>query len=142
MNHVGSSVNLHVVKDGKLLLMRRVSQRWMDGKLQVPGGKVEPGESPAAAVCREAREELGIEITTADITHLATVAVKDGGTEYFAVQFRLLRPDVFSFRSMEPEKCSELVWADPAALPEDTIELFKAVVGEINRGRSYLQVGY
>lgn len=32
------------------------------GKVEVPGGKVEPGETPAEAAMREAREELGVDL--------------------------------------------------------------------------------
>lgn len=142
MNHVGSSVNLHVMKDGKILLLRRISEKWMHGQLQIPGGKTEPGESPLEAVLREAKEELGINITAQNVEHIATVAVKDGNNEYFAVQFTLLDPEQYEFRIMEPHKCSELVWADMAAMPEDTIELFKTIITQTTAGESYIQIGY
>jgi len=143
MNHVGSSVNLCVIKNNQILLLRRISQRWMDGRLQIPGGHTEPGESPLQAVLREAHEELGVDLRPADVRHLATVAVKDGDNEYFALQFQLNAPGDYAFRIMEPSKCSELVWADMDALPSDTIELFRDVVESgILRGESYVQVGY
>ena len=41
--------------DGRLLLVRHVEGRWM-----LPGGAVEPGESPADAVRRECWEEAGV----------------------------------------------------------------------------------
>jgi len=143
MNHVGSSVNLCAVQEGKILLLRRISQRWADGQLQIPGGKTEPGESPLAAVLRESHEELGIEIGPDDIRYIATVAVRDGDNEYFALQFQLLHPEKFKFHIMEPQKCSELVWANINNLPEDTIDPFKDVIAQtLVKGRPYIQVGY
>lgn len=112
------------------------------GKLQIPGGKTEPDEPPVAAVVREAGEELGINISAKDVEHLTTVVVKEGGTEYFAIQFRLLEPERFDYKIMEPEKCSELVWADEVNLPTDTIELFKAVIRQTHAGSAYIEIGY
>lgn len=132
-----------IVKGDKILLLRRISQKWMDGKLQIPGGKTEPGESPLAAVSREAREELGIQISPDDVRHIATVAVRDGNNEYFALQFQLISPDKFEFRIMEPQKCSELVWAPIDSLPEDTIDLFRHTIARsLAGGQTYIEVGY
>lgn len=143
MNHVGSSVNLHVIKEGKILLLRRISNRWMNGKLQIPGGHTEEGESPLTAVLREAQEELGIKISAKDVRHLATVAVRGEDSEYFALQFQLINPEGHQFTIMEPEKCSELVWGDITNLPEDTIDLFKTVITDSQVSNdSYIQVGY
>ncbi|MGE0769487.1 MAG: 8-oxo-dGTP diphosphatase MutT [Hyphomicrobiaceae bacterium] len=48
--------------DGRVLLARRPEGRPLAGLWEFPGGKVEPGETPEAALIRELREELGIEI--------------------------------------------------------------------------------
>jgi len=61
---------LHVVagvirnSDGEVLLSRRQPGRHQAGKWEFPGGKVEQGETPAQALVRELREELGIETLT------------------------------------------------------------------------------
>jgi 8-oxo-dGTP diphosphatase len=47
---------------GRILLSRRTDGRDLAGLWEFPGGKVEVGESPEAALARELREELGIEI--------------------------------------------------------------------------------
>ena len=52
-----------VIRDarGRILLARRTEGRDLAGLWEFPGGKVEPAESPEAALVRELREELGIE---------------------------------------------------------------------------------
>lgn len=51
---------------GRILLARRTEGRDLAGAWEFPGGKVEPGESPAEALKRELHEELGIEIGNAE----------------------------------------------------------------------------
>ncbi len=46
---------------GRVLLARRTQGRDLAGLWEFPGGKVDPGETPAQALVRELREELGIE---------------------------------------------------------------------------------
>ncbi|MFI8825890.1 (deoxy)nucleoside triphosphate pyrophosphohydrolase [Streptomyces sp. NPDC053431] len=46
---------------GRLLAARRSAPVELAGRWELPGGKLEPGESPEEALVRELREELGIE---------------------------------------------------------------------------------
>ena len=47
--------------DGRVLIAQRPEGTQLAGLWEFPGGKVEPGERPEAALIRELREELGIE---------------------------------------------------------------------------------
>ena len=50
-----------ILRSGKVLLARRRPGLRHAGKWEFPGGRIEPGETSAAALKRELREELGIE---------------------------------------------------------------------------------
>ena len=53
--------------EGRILLQQRAPGRAMAGLWEFPGGKVEPGELPEAALSRELEEELGIGIAPEDL---------------------------------------------------------------------------
>jgi 8-oxo-dGTP pyrophosphatase MutT (NUDIX family) len=57
--------------DGRILLVQHVEGRW-----QLPGGAVDPGEGPAEAMQRECREEAGIDVEP------IRIAGAFGGPEY------------------------------------------------------------
>jgi 8-oxo-dGTP diphosphatase len=51
--------------DGRVLVQQRPQGTAMAGLWEFPGGKIEPGEVPEAALIRELREELGIDVEAA-----------------------------------------------------------------------------
>ncbi|WP_018873056.1 Nudix family hydrolase [Thioalkalivibrio sp. ALJ16] len=57
--------------DGRVLVTRRRAGRHLEGFWEFPGGKVAPGETPAAALARELDEELGIRVHAA--THCLSI---------------------------------------------------------------------
>jgi ADP-ribose pyrophosphatase YjhB (NUDIX family) len=65
-----------VVRDGtgRLLLVQRGRDPGA-GRWSLPGGRVEPGETPAAAAAREVLEETGLIVTIGEL--LATVPLGD-----------------------------------------------------------------
>ncbi len=58
-------------QNGRVLVQKRPEGKPMAGLWEFPGGKVESGETPEAALIRELNEELGISIKEPDIEPVA-----------------------------------------------------------------------
>ena len=65
--------------EGRVLLQQRSPGRAMAGLWEFPGGKVEPGERPEAALARELEEELGIAVETAALFPAAFASADNDG---------------------------------------------------------------
>ncbi|WP_314422300.1 NUDIX domain-containing protein [uncultured Microbacterium sp.] len=96
--------------DQRVLVVRKEgTSRFMQ-----PGGKPEPGESPAETLTRELREELGLELGPADLAPLGTFvsdAANEPGHRVVADAF------VVTIGSAEPVAQAELAefrWITPA----------------------------
>jgi 8-oxo-dGTP diphosphatase len=98
--------------DGRVLLAQRPPGKSMAGLWEFPGGKVEPGETPEAALIRELHEELGIETWKSCLAPLtfASHAYPD---------FHLLMP-LFACRKWDgivcPREGQQLAWVRPERL--------------------------
>lgn len=66
--------------DGRVLIAQRPEGKQLAGLWEFPGGKVEPGETPAEAVVRELAEELGV---TTQIACLAPLTFASHSYETF-----------------------------------------------------------
>jgi mutator protein MutT len=94
---------------GRVLLTRRLADQPMGGLWELPGGKVEPGESPEAALERELREELGCERRVG--------VVHDVGHHVYP-RFELVmivyRTELVG--TPEPRQVERLEWVEPSML--------------------------
>jgi 8-oxo-dGTP pyrophosphatase MutT (NUDIX family) len=93
---VREKVLAYVVRDGRLLVFRHADNTYEEVGIQVPAGSVRPGETPEAAVLREAREETRL-------TDFKIVS-KLGEFEYDMTPYRreIQRRHVFHLELTEP----------------------------------------
>lgn len=100
--------------DGRVLLARRPEGKSMAGLWEFPGGKLNPGETPEAALIRELREELGIDVAQ---SCLAPFVFASHAYE----RFHLLMPLYLCRRWGGQPRAREgqtLAWVRPAKLAE------------------------
>ena len=64
-----------ILKDNKILLINKVGGPY-DGKLDLPGGTIEWGETPEEALMRELEEEVGIKIINYELFDGNAVIIK------------------------------------------------------------------
>lgn len=120
--------------DGQILLQRRQGTKLWPGFLALPAGHIDKGENAYEAAIREAREELGIEISLDDIVDTYVVNRKNKSLpSYYDVYFEISKY-IGEIKINEPEKCSELVWIDPNNLPYDMIDFEKEAIDNNYKG--------
>jgi len=107
---------LHIVavgviyRGGRMLIDKRKPEGLLGGLWEFPGGKVRPGESLEAALQREVREELDIEIEVG-----TEIAVVDHAYTHFRVRIHALQ---CRYVSGEPRciACTDIKWVRPSDL--------------------------
>lgn len=123
------SVTGVVIKDGKVLLARHTYGSGK-GKLIVPGGYVEYGETPQQALIREYKEETGITVEPCDI-----IAIRFNMHDWY-IAFRA--EYICGEARSDNDENSEVCWLEPEDalsredVPNLTKKLIKAAVQGIN----------
>ena len=98
--------------DGRVLIAKRPPGKVMAGLWEFPGGKVQAGETPEAALIRELREEIGIETRQSCLTPVAFAS-------HAYDDFHLLMP-LYACRVwqgiVQAREGQELTWVRPVRL--------------------------
>lgn len=78
-----------IISEGKVFVTRRAPGQKLEGFWEFPGGKLEPGETPQAAVIRELAEELSIEGEAGSILTSSIYCYPGGAINLIGVEVRM-----------------------------------------------------
>lgn len=133
------AVFLFLIKDKKILLIRRFQTGWEDGKYTVPSGHLEGNETIADAMIRETREEVGIEVKKEDLqlVHVSSRKATDGERVDF---FFITKQWQGEPSNCEPEKCDDIQWFPVHELPDNTVSILQQALDHYNRGVFYSEL--
>lgn len=110
------------IQDNQLLMALRQNVEHSNNLWAFPGGRVEQGESLAAAAQRECLEEVGVCPTL--LEGPISLPDQDGNTLHFFVCRRWQG----EHQNLEPQLCAQLEWFPSSELPGNTIANTDSVV--------------
>lgn len=96
-----------IIEDGRLLITRRPPGDPLAGLWELPGGKIEPGETPQECLARELAEELEMVAEVGEVLATTTYHYDHGSFEMIALQatrasdFELRVHDEYAWVPME-----------------------------------------
>lgn len=106
---------------GRVLACRRPAGGHLGGMWEFPGGKVEAGETPEAALVRELREELAVDVEVGEALVPVEWDYGRGPIRLIPFRCRIVRGELVLVEHTEcrwcgPADAADLIWA-PADLP-------------------------
>ena len=118
-----------IERAGEFLVSLRHPKGVRPSKWEFPGGKVERGESPEAALIREVREELGVQARIGRLVHQLVFPYSDLDVELYFYAVEIVDGDP------RPLSMAELRWVARTDLPSlDFLEADRDFVGALSRG--------
>lgn len=138
--YVGSAYLL-LIREDKILLLRRANTGFMDGMYGLPAGHLDGGETAREGGAREAHEEIGISIRPEDMEVVHVMHRKGERDERLDI-FMTARSYEGEVRNMELEKCDDLSWFPLDALPENTIDYIRTAIHHVQSSVFYSEYGW
>jgi ADP-ribose pyrophosphatase YjhB (NUDIX family) len=135
---------LVLLKNNKVLLLRRYNTGYEDGNYGLISGHVESNESIRSAIVREAKEEVGIEVNPNDLSFIRVVHRKFTEDRIYIDFFFSTKCWTGQPSNLEPLKCDEILWVDIENIPDNVIPYVRdAIEGMANKYKShYCEVGW
>lgn len=135
------SVHLLLIKENKILLMRRKNTGFADGFYSMPAGKLEPKESVENAIIREVKEEINIDIKNETLRTIQVMNRNGIDRERIDYFFTVDRWNG-EIKNNELNKCDDLKWFDLDKLPENTIPYIKEAIINYNKKIKFSLFGW
>lgn len=133
---------LIIIKEDKVLMLERANTGYKDGYLSLPAGHVEHKEDVKHALIREVKEEINIDLQTEDIQEKIILHRYNDPHNFEYIDF-FFTANKWSgeIKNNEPEKCSQLIWANLNSLKEyKIIPYIKFVLENLDDNLKFLEI--
>lgn len=133
--------HLILIKDARILLLRRFNTGYEDGNYSVVAGHLDGNETFIRAMVREAKEEADISIKPEDLEVVHVIHRKCSDEE--RIDF-FIRPKcwVGEPKIMESHKCDDLTWFEFDNLPDNIIPYVKQAIECVGNKILYSEYGW
>lgn len=133
-------VHTLVMRDGRLLLLRRAGTGYRDGWYVLPGGHLRAGEGVLDCAARELVEETGLSAAPERLRPAAVLPYRSDGEH--GIDFIVRCESVTGVaRIAEPDRCDDLGWWPADALPERTAPYIPLALAMLERGEWFAEFG-
>lgn len=137
------AVYLLIRKDSKILMIRRFNTGYCDGMYSLPAGHLDGGEPAKAALVREAKEEVDMDLRAGDLklVHVIHRVAQEGDHERIDLFFETKKWQGTP-KNMEPDKCDDVSWFSIDELPQNMTPEVKQVLEQVRAGEIYSELGF
>lgn len=137
------AVNLLLIRDNSLLLLRRFQTGFMDGCYCPIAGCIEGDESVSSAMIREAEEEAGIFIAKKDLEPAAVIHRHSTDDAWESISFFFLAENFEGTPyNREPHKCDDMRFFPLDSLPENVPPYIRAGIKASLGKKFFIEWGF
>ena len=135
------AVYLFLIKDEKILLLKRFNTGYEDGNYSVIAGHFDGKEKAIDALIREAKEEAGIKVKRQNIKFVHVMHRWSMDHERIDL-FYVCNKWTGTIRNMEKNKCSGLDWFPLKKLPKNMVPCVKFAIQNCLKKIYYSEFGW
>ena len=135
------AVHLFLIKDNKILLLRRFNTGYEDGNYSVVAGHIDGGEDVFSAMIREAKEEAGIDVVLENLEIVQVMHRKKENEERIDYFFKCEKWNG-TIEIIEPDKCDEFVWVELDKLPKNTVNYVNEAINNYKKNIKFSLYGW
>ena len=135
---------LTLMKDNKVLLLRRFNTGYEDGNYSMVAGHVDQSETFTQCIIREAEEEAGIFLKPEDleVVHVMHRNSQTAENNERVDVFFVARQWQGEPQNKEPHKCDDLSWFELDNLPKNVIPYIRQALEGIKNRIYYSEHGW
>jgi len=129
------AVYLLLIREDKILLLRRRNTGWQDGNYGLPAGHLELNETIIEGLLREVKEEIGLVLKPEDVRLVHVMHRMSNYVDFFFVsQYQDKEP-----KNEEPESCDDLDWFSIKNLPDNMVPSVRSAINNYIQGVTFFE---